>query len=81
MGKKINILHLDDEEYIEEMISRNLQSKNIDAKIIRVETENEYTEEIENGNHDIIIADYYLPNYNGFAALKLLNKKRLNRIW
>ena len=71
---KLNILSLEDSDLDFEIISEHLIKTEYDFNITRAVEEKEFTFLIQNNRYDIILADYQLPQFNAFEALKLCNK-------
>lgn len=73
MDTPFNVLSLEDSDLDFEIISEQLIKAGYNLNISRAETENEFTSLICNNNYDIILADYNLPQFNAFEALKICN--------
>jgi PAS domain S-box-containing protein len=67
----LNVLSLEDSEIDFEIISEQLIKANYNLKIVRVEEEWEFISLIRDNNYDIILADYSLPQFDAFEALRL----------
>ena len=67
---KLNILILEDNPDDAELIVRELKKEGFDFEWKRVETEREFKEALEE-KHDLILADYKLPSFDGMSAIKL----------
>lgn len=76
MTPAIRILHLEDDIDDAEIILSKLKAEGLFSEIVRVETEKEFTEALDRGGFDIILADYSLPSYNGMSALEYAREKR-----
>ncbi len=57
------------------LVSSKLAADGIDAQVICVDKRAEFEAALEQGEHDLIIADYSLPDYNGIYAMKLALQK------
>ncbi len=75
MKKKINILHLEDENSIVKVVQSLLHKEGLRVNSIQVESEKEFKEALNTYDLDLVIADYSLPGYNGLKALRLLRKQ------
>lgn len=73
--KPLKILCFDDVEADAILIREFLKSEGMMFSFDYVINEKDYTERLHNNAYDIILADYYIPGYNGIAAL-LEAKKR-----
>src|SRR5713226_3834216 len=71
MGTPLRILLLEDDPYDGELIERQLQKASLDFVLTRVVTEEEFRFEASGGGHDIILADFYLPDFDGLSALRI----------
>lgn len=69
----LNIISLEDSEIDFEIISEKLINSGYLFNIQRVDKENEFISLIRNNNYDLILADYNLPGFDAFEALKLCN--------
>jgi len=74
----IRILHLEDDAADAEIIQTLLESAGLACRITRVQTGDEYGEALRQGGYDLILADYRLPNYDGMAALRLVQELGLD---
>lgn len=70
----LNVLSLEDSDLDFEIISEQLISAGYNLNLSRAETGHEFTSLICNTSFDIILADYNLPQFDAFEALKLCNK-------
>jgi PAS domain S-box-containing protein len=71
MATPIRILMLEDNARDAELIERHLRKAGLDIVTHRVSVEAAFRSELESGRHDLILADYELPEFDGIAALKL----------
>lgn len=71
MTELIHILHLEDNSADAELIQEKIKTTGITCQIIRVQTRNEFEIALREGGHDIILADFRLPQYDGMSALRL----------
>ena len=70
----LNVLSLEDSIIDFEIISEKLMGAGYQPTITRVETETEFVNSIRSTTYDIILADYNLPNFDAFKALKFRNE-------
>ncbi|NVO09166.1 MAG: response regulator [Bacteroidales bacterium] len=70
----LNVLSLEDSILDFEIILEHLTSAGFSINITRVAKESEFTSSIRNNKYDIILADFNLHGFDGFAALKLCNE-------
>ncbi len=74
MGKKLDILMLEDVDSDAELVKFELRKAGVDFTIRRVDTRKDFLKELEARLPDVILGDYNLPTFNGLAALKLSRK-------
>ncbi len=70
----LNILSLEDSQQDFEIIRELLIDEGFDLKMNRVENEKNFVLELRKSMYDIILADFNLPSYNAFEALKKSNE-------
>lgn len=75
IDKQIQILHLEDDAIDAELIQAALDFADIPYQITRVQTSTDFSNALQLGGYDLILADYRLPNYDGLSALGLVQKK------
>ena len=78
MCKRLSILIVEDSESDTELIIRQFQKANYDITYERVETDDQMMAAIEKRSWDLVIADYFLPEFNAPAALAILQKSGLD---
>lgn len=71
MDKKLRILMLEDVPSDAELIERELRRAEFTFSVKRVETKEDFLKEMKDFAPDIILSDYSLPTFDGFAALAL----------
>jgi signal transduction histidine kinase len=71
----LKILHLEDSELDAELVQAYLTEGGFDAEIVRVDTRDDFTAEVERGAIDLILADYNLPSFDGLTALEIARAK------
>ncbi len=72
-GKLLNVLSLEDSAQDFEIIREQLIDVGYNLNITRVEKENEYVSSLHNNKYDVILADFKLPGFDAFGALRLRN--------
>lgn len=77
-GTLLNVLSLEDSVRDFEIIREQLIDAGYHLKIDRVEKEGEFTSALQDGRYDIILADFKLPGFDAFGALRLRNAIRPN---
>ncbi len=76
MSSPLRVLHLEDDQSYSSLVQSQLTAEGFAPEMLCVETREAFLAGLESGNHDLIIADYCLPRYNGLEALKLAQQKR-----
>jgi PAS domain S-box-containing protein len=69
--KLLRILLLEDSLIDYELIQMYLTEGKIPAEVMRVETETDFLNALENAQFDLILSDYSLPAFDGISALEL----------
>jgi PAS domain S-box-containing protein len=72
----IHILHLEDDPLDAELVQNRLAEAGLVCRIARVQSQDEYEENLREDTLDIILADYQLPMYDGMSALCLAHERR-----
>jgi signal transduction histidine kinase/CheY-like chemotaxis protein len=72
----LHILLLEDDASDAELIQGLLQAEHIVCKTTRVQTRAEFVAALKDTGIDVILADYKLPAFDGFSALKLAMNER-----
>jgi len=67
---ELNILSLEDSLRDFEIIRERLIDEGFKMNLIRVEKESEFVRSLQNAKWDIILADFRLPGFDAFAALR-----------
>ena len=75
MKSPLHILHLEDDVMDAELVQETLLADGIECEITRVETEADFLAALEQGGFDLVFADYSLPSFDGFSALKVVQRK------
>jgi PAS domain S-box-containing protein len=76
MQNPLNILHLEDNRLDADLIRDTLSAQGIIANISPLQTEEEFRSSLQNGNVDLILADYFLPGFDGMTALAIARENR-----
>ncbi|MCA9874097.1 MAG: PAS domain S-box protein, partial [Anaerolineales bacterium] len=71
MNQLIHILHLEDDAVDAELIQEKLETAGLSCRIVYTQTRDEFEAALRQGGHDIILADFQLPMYDGMSALRL----------
>lgn len=72
--KILNILSLEDSDSDFEIIREQLLIAGLKLNLSRVQTEKEYEQAIRDNSYDVILADFNLPQFDAFGALRLSRK-------
>ena len=75
MDDPLRILHLEDDPLDCELVEATLAEGGYSVQIRRVDTKAAFVRAIEDGEIDIILADYSLPTFDGLTALKIAQQK------
>ena len=70
----LNVLSLEDSILDFEIISEKLKGAGYRFNITRIEKKTELISLLQSNCYDIILADYNLPNFDAFEALKFRNQ-------
>jgi PAS domain S-box-containing protein len=76
--KKVHILQLEDNEDDISLIHMMLKTMDYEFDIKTMFTKEDFESAVTEYKFDLILADYSLPNYNGLAALKYLQSKKID---
>ena len=74
MDNHLRILMIEDSENDAHLIVRHLQKANYSVEFERVETADRMSAALSDRPWDFIFSDYTMPQFNAFAALKLLQE-------
>jgi len=75
MNEKTKILILEDVPLDAELMEHELYREKLQFESLRVETREDFINELENFKPDLILADHSLPKFDGLSALKIVEKK------
>lgn len=73
--QNLRILILEDNPTDAELMVRELRRVNIRFISNRVETKEAFARELKHFNPDLILSDYSLPQFDGLAALRLVQEQ------
>src|SRR3989304_4091779 len=73
--RAIRVLYLEDEDNDAELVAAALASERIACDITRVTNERDFRAALQEGDFDLILADYALPTFDGVAALAIARKE------
>jgi DNA-binding NtrC family response regulator len=71
MKSPLSVLHLEDDSRDAELVQETLAADGIVCQVTRVETPADFVASLERRGCDLILADYTLPSFDGFSALKI----------
>ena len=75
MNVPLRVLHLEDNVRDTELIQAKLEAEGIQSALTRVEAEPDFAAALEQGDFDVILADYTLPSFDGLSALKIAHER------
>jgi signal transduction histidine kinase len=75
LKKEIHILMLEDNPMDSELAGHTLKRGGVKFTATRVETEEDFVRELDGNPPDLILSDYALPGFDGYAALDIAKKK------
>jgi len=78
LKKEIHILMLEDNPTDSELAGHTLRRGGVKFTSTRVETERDFIHELEKNTPDLILSDYALPGFDGYAALDIAKKRAPN---
>ncbi|MGE4219227.1 MAG: response regulator [Alphaproteobacteria bacterium] len=67
----VHILHLEDSTFDGDLVREFLLAEGLDCTLHRVWTREAFADALARDGFDLIIADYMLPDFDGFSALEL----------
>lgn len=74
MHKRLNILHLEDNDFDGELLVEELIKENIFADVTQIKNKNSFLEALERNTYDLVLCDNTLPDFNGIDALRHVKK-------
>ena len=75
LKKEIHILMLEDNPTDSELAGHTLRRGGVKFTATRVETEHDFICELDKNPPDLILSDYALPGFDGYAALDIAKKR------
>ncbi len=77
-GKPLRVLLIEDSEDDALLLNRELRRQGYDPQVRRVARREEMIAALEQDSWDIVLSDYYLPNFDIATALELLRQRHLD---
>lgn len=74
MKTPVTILHLEDDPEDAALVASMLRGGGVDAAIDVVDARSAFGEKVAQGGHDLILADYQLPQFDGLEALAMARR-------
>jgi len=71
----MRILHLEDDLRDAELIREMLVSEGMSCDVVRVDTQADFIDALEQSRFELIFADYSLPAFDGISALNIAKEK------
>jgi len=71
----LRVLHLEDNHDYSALVGSKLTAEGINADVICVDRRSTFEAALGQGEYDLIIADYSLPDFNGVQAMKIAQQK------
>lgn len=75
MNSPLRILHLEDDPVDADLIHSTLAAEHIACETVRVDSRDDFLNEVERNAFDLILADYNLPSFDGISALAIVQDK------
>ena len=70
----VRILHLEDSRVDHALVKFALQRSQMSCELTLVDTLEDFKRELVSGRHDVVVADYHLPGFNGLDAWALMRE-------
>jgi signal transduction histidine kinase len=77
-GRELRILLLEDNEPHAELVEHFLRESGLAFSLLRVETREDFERELQERMPDMILSDYALPSFDGYAALAIAKQRAPN---
>jgi len=74
MKSSLRILYLEDDPADADIIQKVLETEGVPCALTRVDTEDDFRDSLDQGDFDLILADYTLPDFDGISALKIVRE-------
>src|SRR2546426_8922959 len=71
----LRVLHLEDNPGDAELIRCALEAEDLSCELVQVKNREQFEGALAQDNFDVILCDYSLPHYDGFAALDFARRK------
>jgi PAS domain S-box-containing protein len=78
MSSPVRILCLENDLADAELLQNTVETEGIACAMTRVETEGDFRAALQQGEFDLILADYTLPSFDGLSALKIVRQELLD---
>lgn len=75
MARPIRILHIEDDLNDAELIASFMSAEGLSFDIFRIDSREEFLSALEECSYDVILADFSLPSFDGFSALRIAAEK------
>ncbi len=75
MKDSLRILHLEDSPKDAELIEATLAGEDLACEVALVDTREDFVAALEQGEFDLILADYALTSFDGLSALRIAKEK------
>jgi two-component system cell cycle sensor histidine kinase/response regulator CckA len=75
MKAPLHVLHLEDDPAEAAIVRSMFETEKFSAFIVHAKNHADFVAALEDGNLDLIIADYSLPGFDGLSALKIARAK------
>ena len=75
MNSPLRILHLEDNPADAMLVRDQFANDELAAEVRNVSHREEFVQALDEGQWDLVLADYRLPDFNGLEALKIVRKK------
>ncbi|APW36657.1 hypothetical protein RD110_05115 [Rhodoferax koreense] len=74
--RPIQLLHLEDSEVDHQLVRRALRRQGTEFEMVRVETLEEFQQQVHGRPFDLILADYHLPGFTAIDAWQALQREK-----
>lgn len=75
MTSPLRLLHVEDDPLDAELVSTTLLESGLACVVRRVDTRKTFLDALQEGNVDLILADYSIPGFDGMTALELARRE------
>lgn len=70
----IRLLHLEDNPRAAQLVHEKLAAQGITCSIVHVEGRSQFESMVSKEQFDLVLCDYNLPHYDGFAAMRRVRR-------